>query len=127
MPLAGAIWSPVLATSTGFGEFVVPVPSTAVAGQVYTVQSTSAAVSLGSISGLAVLGAPATLTVANPAPLATWMTPSAAAPGSAATTVMVNGEGFSNASTVLWNGSALPTQIVSETQLQATITASDLV
>src|SRR5260370_7654843 len=55
------------------------------------------------------------------------MTPSASPPGSAATTVMVNGEGFSNASTVLWNGSALPTQFISETQLQATIPASDLV
>ncbi len=122
--LAWANLTPSLASSIALGEIVVPVPSTAVAGQVYTVQSTSVAVSLGL---LAVAGAPATLTVANPAPLATWMTPSAAPAGSAATAVLVNGEGFSNASTVLWNGSALPTQFISETQLQVTIPASDLV
>jgi len=125
--LAWAAFSPPLTSQITLGEIVVPVPSTALSGQVYTLQNTSVAVSLGSISGLAVAGAPATLMVANPTPLATWVTPSAAAPGSAATMVLVNGEGFSNASTVLWNGSALPTQFVSETQLQATIPASDLV
>jgi uncharacterized protein (TIGR03437 family) len=125
--LAWAAFSPPLTSQITLGEIVVPVPSAAVSGQVYTLQDTSVAVSLGSISGLAVAGAPATLTVANPTPLAMWMTPSAAPPGGAATTVMVNGEGFSNASTVLWNGSALPTQFVSETQLQAMIPAADLV
>jgi uncharacterized protein (TIGR03437 family) len=125
--LTWANLTPALATSIALGEIVVPVPSTAAASQVYTVQSTSVAVSLGSTRGLVVAGPPATLTVANPAPMVVWMTPSASPPGSAATTVVVNGEGFSNASTVLWNGSALTTQFISETQLQATIPASDLV
>jgi hypothetical protein len=46
--------------------------------------------------------------------------------GGPAITLSVTGDGFVGDSVVQWNGTALPTTVVSTTQLQAQIPASDL-
>jgi uncharacterized repeat protein (TIGR01451 family) len=52
------------------------------------------------------------------------LNPNTALAGSTSLNLRVNGTGFSNGSTVLWNGSPLSTTFVSPTQLTATVTAA---
>jgi len=67
-----------------------------------------------------------TLTVNNPAPTITSLSPSSATAGGVAFTLTVNGNGFLTASVVQWNGSARTTTFVSSTQVTAAIPASDI-
>lgn len=62
----------------------------------------------------------------NPAPTITSISPSSLTEGATATTVTVNGTGFIQSSTVLWNQSARPTTYVSSSELQAAIPVTDL-
>ena len=62
----------------------------------------------------------------SPAPVVTSMSPVQAVSGSAPLTVTVLGSKFVSSSVVTWNGSARPTTLVSDQQLQATISAGDL-
>ena len=62
----------------------------------------------------------------NAAPTVTSVVPASAVSGGAAFTVTVNGNGFVNGSTVLWNGSVRSTTFVSSNQLQAAIAATDV-
>ena len=120
-----SIYPALLATTTNIGEFQVLLPASASIGQTYTVNTDGQG--NGSQTTVQVLAdVMSTITVGNPAPNALWLLPSSAAPGSAAQTIKVNGEGFTATSTVLWNGSARTTTFVSETQLQAAITAADI-
>jgi trimeric autotransporter adhesin len=76
------------------------------------------------VNGLAIGG---TLTVANPTPTTTSISPASANTGSGGFALTVNGTNFINgASTVTWNGSNRATTFVSATQLTATIPASDV-
>jgi hypothetical protein len=68
----------------------------------------------------------ATLTVTNPVPTLTSLSPSSAATGGAAFTLTVNGSNFVNGSTVKWNGASRTTTYVSPTQLTASILAADI-
>ncbi|HEY2470249.1 MAG TPA: IPT/TIG domain-containing protein [Terracidiphilus sp.] len=52
--------------------------------------------------------------------------PNGAQEGATDTTVTVTGANFSTDSTVLWNGTPLPTSFVSTGELTATISASQL-
>ena len=64
---------------------------------------------------------------ANPVPLMNQpLTPFSAAPGSAAFTLTVHGNGFASNAVVNWNGSARVTTFVSSSTLQAAITAADV-
>ena len=54
------------------------------------------------------------------------ISPSFSAAGSPALTLSVNGNGFTAASTVLWNGTIRTTTFVNATQLTAAVTAADL-
>ena len=54
------------------------------------------------------------------------LVPETAAPGGRGFILTVNGTGFSAQSVVKWNGSALPTVFVNDTQLTARIAASDI-
>lgn len=66
-------------------------------------------------------------TVPNPVPLLQQpLVPTAASPGSAATNVTVNGVGFANGASVLWNGASRTTTFVSTMQLKASLLSSDL-
>jgi hypothetical protein len=67
-----------------------------------------------------------TLTVNNPMPVLTFLSPTSTIPEGSAFTLTVNGSGFVNASVVHWNGGALATTYVSATQLQALIPDSDI-
>src|SRR5437899_7010345 len=65
-----------------------------------------------------------TLTINNPVPTITSISPTSTMAGSAQFTLTVNGTKFVSTSTVNWNGSALTTTFVSSIQLTATVPAS---
>jgi hypothetical protein len=54
------------------------------------------------------------------------LNPASAAPGSKAFTLTVNGTGFASSAVVNWNGSTRLTEVISSSQLKATINASDV-
>jgi uncharacterized protein (TIGR03437 family) len=137
MKLTWTLMHPAPMGTFKLGELLVPIPATATLGQSYTAQSTGGssvytipdtpALAGGTYTDTFIAGAPATVAVSNPVPLAAWISPNSAAPGSAATMAVVYGEGFTSASTVLWNGSPRATTFLSESQLQFTATSADLV
>jgi subtilisin family serine protease len=67
-----------------------------------------------------------TFTIANPVPGVVSLSPSSVTAGAAAFNVTVSGSGFASASLVRWNGATRPTTFVSGTQLQASVSASDV-
>ena len=62
----------------------------------------------------------------NPQPSISSLSPSSTTAGGVGFTLTVTGGGFIGSSVVQWNGSGRPTTYVSSTQLQASITASDI-
>src|SRR6266852_6751742 len=67
------------------------------------------------------------LAQSNPVPFVNQpLVPTTVVPGSAAFTLTVNGTGFVSGSVVNWNGSARATTFVSNSQLSASILASDI-
>jgi len=67
------------------------------------------------------------LAQSNPIPLVSApLVPASAAPGSKGFTLTVNGTGFVSGAVVNWNGSPRTTQVVSGSQVKATINASDV-
>lgn len=62
----------------------------------------------------------------NPLPALASLSPASAGANSGAFTLTVNGSAFVSGSQVLWNGSARVTTFVSNTQLRASILASDI-
>jgi hypothetical protein len=54
------------------------------------------------------------------------LVPASAAPGGAGFTLTINGAGFTSTAQVYWNGSLRPTTVVSNSQVQAQIGASDI-
>ena len=56
----------------------------------------------------------------------TGLSPTSAKQGGASFKLTVSGSNFANGSTILWNGAALTTSVVSTTTLSATVPASDL-
>jgi dienelactone hydrolase len=74
------------------------------------------------LSGTAAIAA-----AVNPVPLIyELLLPDSAKPGGAAFTLTINGSGFVSGAVVHWNGSARTTTFVSQTQLKASILASDI-
>ena len=67
-----------------------------------------------------------TINGANLIPTISSLSPSGVTAGGGPITLTVNGSKFVPSSTVLWNGSALATSYLSDTQLTATIPASDI-
>ena len=68
----------------------------------------------------------ATITLNNPVPGVTSLTPSSATAGGTAFSLTVNGTAFVGGSVVNWNGAARTTTYVSATQLTAAIAAADI-
>lgn len=62
----------------------------------------------------------------NPAPSISALSPSAVVAGVNAFTLTVTGTNFLSLSTIQWNGTQLPTEYVSSSELQAQVTASDV-
>jgi uncharacterized repeat protein (TIGR01451 family) len=60
----------------------------------------------------------------SPQPSILGLSPELAQAGSSTFTLTVNGTDFTDASTVMWNGTALPTSIISSGQLTATVDTS---
>src|SRR5439155_23111954 len=74
-----------------------------------------------------VTGMSATTGTANPVPLINQpLVPDATAPGGPGFTLTVNGTGFVSGALVNWNGSPRATTFVSDSQLTASILASDI-
>jgi len=71
-------------------------------------------------------GLPFAISVPNPAPILSSLSPASAATGGAAFNLTVNGAGFIANSVVRWNGSDRLTAYVSATQLIAPISAGDI-
>src|SRR5207247_517036 len=65
-----------------------------------------------------------TVTINNPVPTTTSISPTCTTAGSADFSLTVNGTKFVSTSTVNWNGAPLATSFVSSTQLTATVPAS---
>ena len=59
-------------------------------------------------------------------PMLTSVKPGVVVAGSNATSLAINGTGFTQGSTVFWNGSSRTTTFISSTQVTAAITAADL-
>lgn len=68
----------------------------------------------------------ATVSVLNPAPALTSLSPNTVTAGSGGFTLTVNGSGFVSGSTVRWNGATRTTTFVNTGQLQAAILPSDV-
>ncbi len=66
-----------------------------------------------------------TFTIDYPVPVVMWLSPGSATAGGSSFTLTVNGFNFVKGATVQWNGSALTTTYISETQLQAVVPAGD--
>lgn len=62
----------------------------------------------------------------NPVPAITALSPSSAVVGDSPFTLTVTGSGFVAGSVAQWNGLALPTVVVSATELQAQVSAAEL-
>src|SRR5207302_8754870 len=62
----------------------------------------------------------------HPVPSLSALTPTAAAAGAAGVPLIVSGGNFDASSVVQWNGASRPTTFASDTELKATILASDL-
>lgn len=69
-------------------------------------------------------GAQALQTITVTAPTLSGITPSSASLGSGNTTITLSGQGFVTGAQVLWNGTALATNLVSLNQLTAVVPAS---
>ncbi|HEY2861953.1 MAG TPA: IPT/TIG domain-containing protein, partial [Terracidiphilus sp.] len=67
-----------------------------------------------------------TLTVNNPSPVASSISPTSAAAGGAQFTLTVTGSKFVSCSVIEWNGAGLTTTFVNSTKLTAVVPASDL-
>ncbi len=65
-----------------------------------------------------------TISLLNPAPALTTISPTAATAGAAGFTLTVNGSNFIGSSVVRWNGANLVTSFVSSTQLTAAVPAT---
>jgi uncharacterized repeat protein (TIGR01451 family) len=69
---------------------------------------------------------PTTITVTNPVPALTSLSPNTVSAGSGAFTLTVNGSNFIAGSVVKWGGSARTTTFVNANQVTAAITAADV-
>ena len=67
-----------------------------------------------------------TLSIRNPVPSLTGLTPSSATAGGPGLTLVVNGTSFVSGSVVRWNGADRVTTFVSSTQVSATISGTDI-
>jgi hypothetical protein len=67
-----------------------------------------------------------TISISNPVPSITSLSPTSAVANGPAFTLTVNGSNFVGTSTVNWNGAALATTYVSATQLTASVPAGDI-
>ena len=109
-----------------------PLSTSFVSASQLTADVTSAQLSVGGVNQISVLSGTgavsqvATMTVNSPVPHLTDLSPTTIGSGSSDSTMTVNGSGFTSTSVVQWNGSNRDTTFVSDTQLNATILASDL-
>ena len=79
------------------------------------------------IPRIRMLRALATLTpITNPVPAVSAVAPDRVRVGSAASTLTITGSGFNAFSVVHWNGAARATTVISSTQIQGTLTSSDV-
>jgi trimeric autotransporter adhesin len=65
-------------------------------------------------------------TINNPVPVLNGISPVAAVYGATFVSLTLHGSGFSSSATALWNGTALPTTLVSEVELYAVVPGSAL-
>jgi hypothetical protein len=92
-------------------------------GGVYAFTTRSRASDSGTLTAIA---SSPSVTINNPVPTTTSISPSSKTAGDPGFTLTVNGTNFNQNSVVHWGGSARTTSFISATQLTATISASDI-
>jgi hypothetical protein len=102
-------------TSWSATSIVVPVPNGATTGNVVV-----------TVGGLTSNGVNFSVTRPPPPPSITTVSPSSAIVGGGQLTITVTGTNFVSSAVVQWNGNALATTFLSSTQLQATVTSSNI-
>jgi len=113
------------------GQITVTLPS-ATSGPAVLISVSNAVVAFAGGTGASIASTGGSISVQgwqtpnNPAPSITTLAPSSATAGTGAFTLTVSGTGFISSSVVTWNGSPRSTTYVGTTQLQATISASDI-
>ena len=125
LPMAGVTLTGST-TPSALGSVSLP-GATNAAGQAFGTWTAGSAAGVGLLSvgnGSVTDTVPITLT--NPLPAITSLSPTTATVGSLAFTLTVTGTGFVADSKVYWNGSMRPTTFAGNTQLQAAISASDV-
>src|ERR1019366_2387295 len=115
----GVVWlvngvvggSPAVGTVSASGVYTAPNDLTGTGTVTITAVSQADPAAEGSI----------TVTLQNPLPVVTSVTPNPVNPG-IPTTITVNGSGFANGATIYFAGAAIPTTFISDTQLVAAAT-----
>ena len=134
-PTSGPVGTTVTVTGTNFtGATVLTLNGVAITGFtvvdattitfVVPTGATSGTIAVTTGGGTATSAGTFTVIVPNPVPTVSSLAPATAVAGSVGFTLTVNGTGFVAGSVVNFNGVALPTTLVSATQLTAAVPAS---
>ena len=110
---------------TGTAPYLVYTPKTGYTGPDSFSFTVSDALAILPTSSAAAVTITVTAPVAS-VPVLGSLAPTIVTAGSQATTLTVNGSGFTSGSSVLWNGSTLTTVLVNSSQVTASVPASDL-
>jgi hypothetical protein len=120
MTLSGSVSPATLGSVSGLG-------ATNANGQAFGTWTAGNVAGVGTLSvGNGGITGTAVVTLSNPAPILTSISPTTATVGGPAFTLVVTGTSFMPGGAVYWNGSARATTLLDSTHLTATITADDI-
>jgi hypothetical protein len=122
----GGYISTAATLSGGSATINIPAGSLDVGSDTLTATYTPDANSSSTYNSATGVSSAVTVTLPNPAPVISSLSPAFASASGAAFTLSVNGTGFTANSTVNWGATALTTTYVSATQLTAPVTASEI-
>jgi hypothetical protein len=125
--LSGGGYTSAAATLSGGSATInIPAGSLAVGSDTLTASYTPDANSSAIYNSASGTSAAVTVTLPNPAPVISSLSPAFTSADGAAFTLTVNGTGFTANSTVNWGATALTTTYVSATQLTAPVAAAEI-
>ena len=120
MTLSGSVSPATLGSVSGLG-------ATGANGQAFGIWMAGNVAGVGTLSvGNGGITGTAVITLSNPAPTLTSISPTTATVGGLAFTLVVTGTSFMPGATVYWNGSARATTLLDSAHLTATVTADDI-
>jgi hypothetical protein len=122
----GGYTSTAATLSGGSATINIPAGSLAAGSDTLTASYSPDANSSSTYNGATGVSSAVTVTLPNPAPAISSLSPAYASASGAAFTLTVNGTGFVANSTVNWGATALTTTYVSASKLTAAVTASEI-